>query len=388
MYTDADRRHMSQAITLAAMGLNTTAPNPRVGCVIVAGEQVVGEGWHRFAGEPHAEVLALAQAGARARGATVFVTLEPCSHHGRTPPCTDMLIEAGVGRVIAAMEDPNPLVNGKGLAALRAAGIDVRCGLMSQEATELNPGFVTRMVLGRPWVRLKVAATLDGQTALADGRSQWITGEAARLDGHRYRARACVILTGIGTVKADNPAMTVRHVETQRQPVRVLIDSRLEVNPAAELLRVPGAIVFHALADNSAHADRRARLIDAGCELVSLPNVDGKVDLHGVLQELGRRQFNEVHVEAGYKLNGSLITAGCIDELLVYLAPALIGAGQPMFGLAGVPSLDARIALRWLDAERVGDDLRLRALTVRAAAGRDEVSGAPGLQQPVPVGGR
>ncbi|MGE0315609.1 MAG: bifunctional diaminohydroxyphosphoribosylaminopyrimidine deaminase/5-amino-6-(5-phosphoribosylamino)uracil reductase RibD [Lautropia sp.] len=370
MYTDADRRHMSHAITIAANGLNTTAPNPRVGCVIVAGDTVVGEGWHRYAGEPHAEVLALAQAGGRARGATVYVTLEPCSHHGRTPPCTDMLIDAGVGRVIAAMEDPNPLVNGNGLAALRAAGIDVRCGLMNLEAVELNPGFVSRMTRKRPWMRMKVAATIDGQTGLADGRSQWITGEAARVDGHRWRARACAILTGIGTVKADNPAMTVRHVETARQPVRVLIDSRLEVNPAAELLRTPGTIVFHALGDAAVHGDRRARLVDAGCELVSLPDANGKVDLRAALLDLGRRQFNEVHVEAGYKLNGSLMADGCIDELLLYIAPSLIGAGQPMFGLTGVQSLDARIAMRWLDVERVGDDLRLRARTLPPDARR------------------
>ena len=237
--------------------------------------------------------MRLAQAGGRARGATVYVTLEPCSHQGRTPPCTDILTEAGVARVITAMEDPNPLVNGQGLERLRAAGIDVRCGLMEQEANDLNIGFVSRMTRGKPWVRVKIAASLDGMTALSDGRSKWITSAGARLDGHHWRARACAILTGIGTVKSDNPQLTVRGVFTSRQPAKVLIDSRLEVNPAAELLRDAKVLVIHALAQDAIDPARAAALQEAGCELVSLPGSSGKVDLAAALQELGRREINE-----------------------------------------------------------------------------------------------
>lgn len=366
---------MTRALMLARLGLFTTTPNPRVGCVIVKDEQIVGEGWHRRAGEPHAEALALAQAGERARDATVYVTLEPCAHLGRMPPCADLLVEARVGRVIAAMEDPNPLVNGQGLSRLRAAGIDVRCGLMGQEATELNIGFVSRMTRARPWLRVKVAASLDARSALSDGRSKWITGERARADGHRWRARACAILTGIGTVRADNPAMTVRDVETTRQPVHVLIDSRLDVNPAAEVLRAPGAIVYHALDDGPASRERIARLADVGCELVALPDSHGKVDLLAACRDLARRQFNEVHVEAGFKLNGSLFRAGCVDELLVYLAPCLLGGGQPMFDLPEVADLDARHALDWIDTELLGTDLRLRARVVAAGDAGQRVLG-------------
>jgi len=361
MYSDSDRALMARALVLAKNGMYTTTPNPRVGCVIVRDGQVVGEGWHRQTGEPHAEILALAQAGGKAKGATVYVTLEPCSHQGRTPPCTDILIEASVGCVIAAMEDPNPLVNGQGLERLRAAGIDVRCGLMEQEAIELNIGFVSRMTRGTPWTRLKIAASLDGITALPDGRSKWITSEAARADGHRWRARACAIVTGIGTVKADNPHLTVRGVPTSRQPAKVLIDSRLEVNPAAELLRDSKVIVIHALPVAAVGAERAARLQEAGCELVSLPDERGKVDLPAAWRELGRRELNELHIEAGHKLNGSLIAAGCVDELLVYLAPSLLGQGQQLFNLPPAADLESRVRLSWLDVDRVGDDLRLRA---------------------------
>lgn len=310
MYSDSDRAHMGRALALARQGLYTTTPNPRVGCVIVRDGQVVGEGWHRQTGEPHAEILALAQAGGKAKGATVYVTLEPCSHHGRTPPCTDILTEAKVARVITAMEDPNPLVNGQGLERLRAAGIDVRCGLMEQEAVELNIGFMSRMTRGTPWTRVKIAASLDGITALPDGRSKWITSEQARADGHRWRARACAVLTGIGTVKSDNPSMTVRAEPTPRQPAKVLIDSRLEVNPAAELFRDSRVLVIHALPAEAVEQDRLARLQEVGCELVSLPDANGKVDLAAAMRELGRREFNEVHIEAGHKLNGSLVAAG------------------------------------------------------------------------------
>ncbi len=348
---------MTRALELARLGLATTAPNPRVGCVIVKEGAVVGEGWHRRAGEPHAEIVALGEAGGRARGATVYVTLEPCSHFGRTPPCVEALVEARVVRVIAAMEDPNPTVNGRGLARLRDAGIDVRCGLLQHEATELNIGFVSRMMRGRPWTRLKVAATLDGMTALPDGTSQWITGEAARRDGHAWRARACAILTGIGTVRDDDPQLSVRLVETSRQPVRVIVDSRLEIDLEAKVLKGGNAWVACAVENPGKEAELR----DRGCDLIHLPNPHGKVDLAALMAELGRRGLNEVHVEAGHRLNGSLVRAGVVDELLAYLAPSLLGAGLPMFDLEAPEDLERRRVLRFTDVERIGPDLRVMA---------------------------
>lgn len=360
MFTPADHDFMQRALQLAELGLFTATPNPRVGCVVVRDNAIVGEGWHRRAGEPHAEVLALAQAGERARGGTAYVTLEPCNHHGRTPPCVDALIEARVGRVIAAMEDPNPSVNGAGLERLRAAGIDVRCGLLQQEARDLNIGFVSRMVRGRPWVRLKVATSLDGRTALPDGRSQWITGEAARADGHAWRARACAILTGIGTVRDDNPQLTVRHVQTSRQPLRVLVDSRFEVNPAARLLEGGSTLVACAV-DAAKRVAKTAALEELGCEVITLPDANGKVDLAGLLLELARRGINELHVEAGYRLNGSLLREECIDELLVYMAPTLLGNSMGLADLAPPEALEKRLVLHWQSVERVGDDLRLLA---------------------------
>ncbi|MEI7446011.1 MAG: bifunctional diaminohydroxyphosphoribosylaminopyrimidine deaminase/5-amino-6-(5-phosphoribosylamino)uracil reductase RibD [Burkholderiales bacterium] len=357
MFTSADHGFMSRALELARLGLHTTTPNPRVGCVIVKDGQVVGEGWHRRAGEPHAEIVALGEAGGRARGATVYVTLEPCSHFGRTPPCVDALVEARVARVIAAMEDPNPTVNGRGLARLRDAGVDVRCGLLQHEASELNIGFVSRMSRGRPWVRLKLAASLDGLTALPDGTSQWITGEAARRDGHAWRARACAVLTGIGTVRDDDPQLSVRLVETPRQPVKVVVDSRLEIDLEAKVLKGAPAWVACAV-DNAAKA---GELRDRGCEVIRLPGAHGKVDLAALMAELGARGLNEVHVEAGHKLAGSLVRAGVVDELLAYLAPSLLGRGLPMLDLDPPPDLDRRHALRFTDVERLGDDLRVMA---------------------------
>jgi diaminohydroxyphosphoribosylaminopyrimidine deaminase/5-amino-6-(5-phosphoribosylamino)uracil reductase len=351
---------MQRALQLAELGLFTATPNPRVGCVVVRDNAIVGEGWHRRAGEPHAEVFALAQAGERARGGTAYVTLEPCNHHGRTPPCVDALIESRVGRVIAAMEDPNPSVNGAGLERLRAAGIDVRCGLLQQEARDLNIGFVSRMARGRPWVRLKVATSLDGRTALPDGRSQWITGEAARADGHAWRARACAILTGIGTVRDDNPQLTVRHVQTSRQPLRVLVDSRFEVNPAARILEGGSTLVACAV-DAAKRVAKTAALEELGCEVITLPDANGKVDLAGLLLELARRGINELHVEAGYRLNGSLLREECIDELLVYMAPTLLGNSMGLADLAPPEALEKRLVLHWQSIERVGDDLRLLA---------------------------
>ncbi|MEZ5653597.1 MAG: bifunctional diaminohydroxyphosphoribosylaminopyrimidine deaminase/5-amino-6-(5-phosphoribosylamino)uracil reductase RibD [Burkholderiaceae bacterium] len=356
MFSEIDHDHMSRALALAERGLFSTTPNPRVGCVIVKDHEVVGEGWHRRAGAPHAEVLALAEAGGRARGATAYVTLEPCSHIGRTPPCADALIESGVARVVAAMEDPNPLVAGAGLERLRAAGVDVRCGLLRPAAEELNIGFVSRMRRGRPWVRMKIAASLDAMTALPDGSSQWITGEAARADGHQWRARACAVLTGIGTVRDDDPRLNVRAVATDRQPLKVLVDSRLEVTPQARLFEGRAPLVF-AAADDPA---RRAELEAAGAEVLMLANAAGKVDLMGLLKVLGERGVNELHVEAGSKLNGSLVREGCVDELLIYQSPCLLGDAQRMIALPAVASLAQRHDLCFEEAVMIGRDLRLR----------------------------
>jgi len=358
MFTPADREFMSRALALAERGLFTTTPNPRVGCVIVRDGAVVGEGFHERAGGPHAETNALAAAGARAEGATAYVTLEPCSHHGRTPPCADALIGAMVRRVVAATGDPNPKVAGEGFARLRAGGVEVATGLLEEEARELNVGFVSRLMRGRPWVRLKVAATLDGKTALANGRSQWLTGEPARRDGHRWRARACAVLTGIGTVRDDDPRLTVREVETARQPLKVLVDSRLEVPLGAHVLEGGNVLVAAAVADPAKIAALRA----SGAEVVVLPNAAGKVELGDLMRELARRELNEVHVEAGVRLNGSLVAAGVVDELLIYLAPALIGeSGQGMFGLPLMERLGQKVGLRLIDVARIGDDLRVRA---------------------------
>lgn len=353
-----DHDFMRRALALAARGLYTTTPNPRVGCVIVRDGTVIGEGFHERAGEPHAEVHALRAAGTLARGATVYVTLEPCAHQGRTPPCAAALIEAGVGRVVAAMADPNPLVAGRGADQLRAAGIEVVTGVLEKEARELNIGFVARMTRGRPWVRMKVAASLDGKTALANGRSQWITSAEARRDGHAFRARACAILTGIGTVRDDDPRLDVREVETSRQPLKVLVDSRLEVSPDARLFQSGQVLVAAAMNDVARIAALRAR----GAEVMVLPNAHGKVALDVLLDELGRRQLNEVHVEAGFKLNGSLLREGLVDELLVYLAPSLLGASpNGMFNLAAIETLAQRTALRFTDVARIGPDVRLIA---------------------------
>lgn len=358
MFTPADREFMARALRLAERGLFTATPNPRVGAVVVRGGEVVGEGFHERAGEAHAEVNALRAAGSRAEGAIVYVTLEPCVHHGRTPPCVEALLAAKVKRVVVAMGDPNPKVSGRGFAALRAAGVEVDSGLLEDEARELNVGFVSRMTRGRPWVRLKVATTLDAKTALATGESQWITGEAARADGHRWRARACAILTGIGTVRDDDPRLTVRDVETPRQPLRVLVDSRLEVPLTARLLEGGNLLVAAAIEDQA----KAARLRDHGAEVVVLPNASGKVELEDLVRELGRRALNEVHVEAGFKLNGSLVAVGVVDELLVYIAPKVLGeSARGMFNLPGVERLADARRLQLTDVTRIGEDVRLRA---------------------------
>lgn len=357
-FSAVDHGMMARALQLAERGLWTTSPNPRVGCVLVRAGEIVGEGWHEKAGEPHAEVHALRAAGERARGATAYVTLEPCSHHGRTPPCAEGLIAAGVARVVAAMQDPNPLVAGRGLALLQAAGIETACGLLENEARELNIGFVSRMTRGRPWLRLKAAASLDGKTALNNGVSQWITGPDARRDGHRWRARACAILTGIGTVRDDDPQLLVRDVETTRQPLRVVVDSRLETPLTARILQ-GGPVLVAAAVDDQEKADL---LRSAGADVLVLPNADGKVDLPALLAELGRRGINEVHAEAGFKLNGSLLREGLVDELLLYLAPCLIGhQASGLFNLPELISLDGKRALTIRDLRQIGQDIRLIA---------------------------
>ena len=344
---------MRRALALAEKGMFTATPNPRVGCVLAHGERIVGEGWHEKAGAPHAEANALAAAGGESKGATVYVSLEPCNHHGRTPPCAEALIKAGVVRVVAAMRDPNA-GSRKGGDALTAAGIAFESGLLEEEARELNIGFVSRVRRGRPWVRMKIAATLDGRTALANGKSQWITGAEARKDGHRWRARACAIATGGGTVKADDPQLTVREVETPRQPLRVVIDSHVETPPKARVLQGEKALVFAAV--------RGRKLPNA--EIVVLPNKAGKVDLAKMLEELGKRGINELHVEGGFKLNGSLVREGLVDEFLIYLNPSLLGdSAQGMVNLAEMTSLDQRVPLKLRSVERIGDDLRIIART-------------------------
>lgn len=353
-----DYRWMARALELAAQGLFTTTPNPRVGCVIVRNGQMVGEGFHRRAGEGHAEVHALAMAGEGARGATAYVTLEPCSHHGRTPPCADALIRAGVARVVAAMEDPNPLVAGRGLRRLQDAGIQVLSGVQAAEAAELNIGFVSRMTRGRPWLRLKAAATLDGKTALENGVSQWITGDDARRDAHRWRARSCAVLTGIGTVRDDNPQLNVRAVPTERQPLRIVVDARLETPLDARLFDGNPVLIAGAVDDSA----RIAALEDRGAQVLILPNSGGKVDLPALMDALGQRGMNEVMAESGFKLNGSLLREGCVDELILYLAPALVGdAARGLFNLPALTALTDKRPLRFHDVRLVGRDLRILA---------------------------
>lgn len=359
-FSAADHGFMARALHLAARGIFTTTPNPRVGCVLVRNGSVIGEGWHEQAGEPHAEINALRKVGAgeTAQAATAYVTLEPCSHHGRTPPCADALIEAGIGRVVCAMADPNPLVAGRGLERLRATGIAVDCGVLENEACELNIGFVSRMTRKRPWVRLKIAASLDGKTALKNGQSQWITGPDARRDVHVWRARSCAMLTGIGTVRDDNPRLTARDVDTSRQPLRVVVDSRLEINPAAAILDGGNCLVACAIDA----PEKTARLTAQGAKVVVLPNAHGKVDLAALLQELGKRGINEVMVEAGARLNGSLLCEGLVDELLLYQAPLLLGdAAQGMADFGELTGLAEALRLNVQERRLVGTDFFLRA---------------------------
>ncbi len=389
-FTGTDARHMARALELARQGLFTTDPNPRVGCVIVKDGQVVGEGFHARAGEPHAEIHALRAAGDAARGAAVYLTFEPCCHHGKTPPCTDALIAAGVGRVIAAMTDPNPRVAGQGFAALNAAGIETASGLMQLEAEALNPGFIQRMQTGRPYVRLKLAASLDGRTAVASGESKWITGEAARADVQRLRARSSAILTGIGTVLADDPSLNVRAFDIGRQPLRVVLDSRLRMPVQAKMLPLPGStLVVTAVND----ATRAEALCAAGAEVLRLDDSrdgggttpgmgeverrmeqapratpgavaerNGGVDLAALMSALAQREMNEVLVEAGVTLSGALLEAGLVDELVLYYAPLLLGdKGRGMFRLDGIARMADRVSLEIKDIRAVGQDWRVIA---------------------------
>lgn len=357
VFSDDDRRHMARALALAERGLYTTTPNPRVGCVVVKDGEVIGEGWHARAGEAHAEVAALADAhttGHDANGATLYVTLEPCDRHGRTPPCVDSLLAAGIARVVAAMQDPNPAQAG-GAARLRAAGVRVDVGLCEAEASAQNVGFVSRMTRGRPWVRTKLAASVDGRTALTSGESRWITGAPARADGHAWRARACAIVTGVGTVLHDDPQLTVRDVATARQPLRVIVDRHADTPAKARVLDGGNALIVTAGTRNEAWPP--------GTQWLPMPDGEARVDLVALLHALADRGVNEVHVEAGAKLNGALLHAGLIDELLLYVAPAVIGdPARGMFELATpLASLGKRVNVEWTSIDRIGDDLRIVA---------------------------
>lgn len=358
---------MTRALRLAERGLYTTQPNPRVGCVIVKNNQIVGQGAHLKAGEPHAEVLALREAVASAEGADAYVTLEPCNHHGRTPPCVDTLINAGVKRVVVAMQDPNPLVAGNGIKRLQANGIKVEVGLMEAESKSLNLGFISRMTSGLPYIRCKIAASLDGRTALNNGKSLWITGESARVDVQHWRAQSCVIITGIGTVLTDNPSMNVRLENTSRQPLRVIVDSNLQtpvdckmLNP--ELLAASPVLIAYAHdADNKATS-----LSAAGAQLLHLPDVNGRVDLQALLVNLASRDINEVLLEAGQGLNGAFMQADLIDEFIFYYAPKLMGAdGKAMFAIPELVEMQQATELQVTDIRQIGRDIRLRAKPVK-----------------------
>jgi diaminohydroxyphosphoribosylaminopyrimidine deaminase/5-amino-6-(5-phosphoribosylamino)uracil reductase len=364
--SERDARYMRRALELALRGLNTTDPNPRVGCVLVRDDRIIAEGWHERAGEAHAEVAALRAAGGAAAGATVYVTLEPCAHTGRTPPCVQALIGARVARVVYASADPNPQVNGAGAAALRAAGIATTAEVLAQEARALNPGFFKRMQSGLPWVRVKLGASLDGRTALANGASRWVTGPAARQDAQRFRARSSVVLSASGTVLADDPALNVRLEGASRQPLRVLLDTQLRVPPQARMFDREGpALVFTASRDSAAHAE----LARHGVQVQRVARAaHGGLDLEMVLRELAAREANEIWVEAGARLAGALLAARLVDELIVYLAPSLLGpAARPLVELPQIERLDERLQLQFTECQPIGPDLRLTAVPLPAA---------------------
>lgn len=373
--TSLDRKYMAEAIQLARRGLYTTSPNPRVGCVLVRDGKIIGRGWHQWAGQPHAEINALRDAEkmyGNARGATAYVTLEPCSHHGKTPPCCDALVAAGVTRVVAAMQDPNPLVAGRGLEHLRTAGIAVESGLLENEARELNPGFISRMTRQRPWVRVKLAMSLDGRTAMASGESQWLTGAAARSDVQRLRARSCAVVSGVETVLHDNAALSVRAGELNlenaqeiayRQPLRLVLDSKLRLHPPARIFAQPGRLVIATLNDEQ---KRWEQVIDGGGEILHAPEKDGRVDLQAVMDFLTSQQCNEVLVEAGATLAGAFWRAGFVDWLTIYMAPTLLGsAGRPLFDLS-LEKMREQQRLDIRDVRAVGNDWRIDAVPLAA----------------------
>lgn len=367
MYTAVDHQFMSEALAQAQNALYLSNPNPRVGCVIVKEGQVIGRGFTQKVGGSHAEVQALADARAQGYdpvGATIYVTLEPCSHTGRTPPCVDALIAAKPAVVMVAMTDPNPLVSGKGIERLRAAGIDVRCGLLESEAKAINLGFISRMTRGLPWVRLKIAASLDGKTALSNGQSQWITGPLARADGHHWRAQACAILTGVGTIKEDDPALNVRDVPTERQPWRIIVDSQLETPLHAKILNHldQSGVILVCASLESAHAQEKAKAFEGlGVQVIAMANQNGKVDLPQLFAYLAQQcHMNEIHVEAGFKLNGSLLREDCVDELLLYYAPFFMGEGIGMANISPLAQLNQRQNWQIFDHSLLGQDLRLR----------------------------
>ncbi|MDR2327805.1 MAG: bifunctional diaminohydroxyphosphoribosylaminopyrimidine deaminase/5-amino-6-(5-phosphoribosylamino)uracil reductase RibD [Acidovorax sp.] len=358
----ASSRWMDRALDLAEQALYRTSPNPRVGCVLVdARGQVIGEGATQRAGGPHAEIMALRDAQARghaALGATAYVTLEPCAHTGRTGPCCVALAQAGVAKVYAALLDPNPRVAGQGVAYLRSQGVEVEVGLGAERARELNLGFLSRMVRGQPWVRMKAATSLDGKTALPNGVSQWITGEAARNDGQQWRARACAILTGVGTVLADNPRLDVRSMVTERQPRLVIADSQLRTPPDGALFAAERQVLIYTA---RADAPQAAALQQRGAVLVEMPDAQGRVDIPAMLSDLARREVNELHVEAGAVFNGALLASGMLDELLLYLAPSLLGMGADMAQWGPLTDLAQRVPLGFQDVRQVGADLRVLA---------------------------
>ena len=369
---------ISQALGLATQALFLSNPNPRVGCVITSRTgEIVGKGSTQRAGGPHAEIMALRDAQARGhdpQGATAYVTLEPCSHHGRTGPCCDALIAAGITKVVASLADPNPLVSGQGFARLRAAGVEVLVGEGAQESFELNIGFFSRMVRKTPWVRMKMAASLDGTTALPNGESQWITSSAARADGHAWRARACAVLTGIGTVLEDNPRLDVRDVATPRQPHVVVVDSQLQTPPDARLFIAGRACYIYCAAPNdTAFQARKQALESQGAVVVELPNAHNKVDLSAMLADLASRGVNELHVEAGSKLNGSFIREGLVDEMLVYLAPCMLGEGLAMAHFGPLTQLDQGLSMDFKSVEKIGPDVRILA----RVKGRDNFLAMP-----------
>lgn len=356
-FTAFDHQCMAAALQLARLGLKTTHPNPRVGCLIAVNGEVVGSGWHKKAGEGHAEINALREAGDKAAGGTAYVTLEPCSHSGRTPPCVEALINAKIARVVCAMEDPNPAVNGGGIQKLQQAGIEVQSGLMAAEAEELNAGFLMRMRQQRPWVRVKLAQSMDGHVALANGSSQWISGPEARADVQHWRARSDVILTGVGTVLADNPSLNVRNNDNARQPLRVIVDSHWRTPAIAKLLSLPGAVLIAGLRDVPVPAE----LSDSAAECMAFAAEGGRVSLPAVLSELAKRGLNEVQVEAGATLCGALIQQELVDEVLIYQAPIILGgAAMSPFATPRLDNMEDRVHLKWTDSRRIGQDLRLR----------------------------